>query len=208
MGYRRMVNEHLPLLLLAGIPGAGKTTVASHLDRAIVLAADDFYLAVDDPRLPTHNGRPDWEAMTALNVEGLQSAVTELLKGRAVTVPCYDMSLSRAVGERLIDPKGVCALVVEGVHVFDVQFPVPAKTCRVLIISSRWRILFRRLKRDISEGRYSRRAALLQMVLLFFRYKDYNDRQSKKADYVVRYKGHPSVVAEDIKKLTNYWEKS
>jgi uridine kinase len=200
-----MVNKHLPLLLLAGIPGSGKTTIAAHLNNAIILSADDFYLAIDDLRLPTHSGRPDWEATTALNVEGLQNAVTELMKGRSAMIPSYDMRLSRPVGERLIDPMGARALVVEGVHVFDLQLPLGANLCRVLIISSPWRILVRRLKRDIREGRYSRWVALLQVVPLFFRYKDYNHRESKKADYIVRYRGLPAVLAEKIKKLTTYW---
>jgi uridine kinase len=203
-----MGSDYLPLLLIAGIPGSGKTTVAAHLDHAVVISADDFYLDADDPRLPNHDGRPDWEALTALDVDALQSSLTELLKGRRVTIPCYDMSSSSAVGKKLIDPEGACAIVVEGVHVFDLQLGVPAKISRVLIVSSRWKILLRRLKRDIREGRYSRYAALLNVIPLFFRYKNYNERQSKKADYVVQYSGQPAVVAERIKELTNYWAKT
>ena len=203
-----MGGEYLPLLLIAGIPGSGKTTVAAHLDHAVVISADDFYLDVDDPRLPKHNGRPDWEALTALNVEGLRRSVIELLKGRRVMIPCYDMSLSSAVGERLVDPEGACAVVVEGLHVFDMQLTVPTKIFRVLIVSSRWKILLRRLKRDIREGRYSRYDAFRSVVPLFFRYRDYNQCQSKKADYVVHYCGQPAVVAKRLKEVTNYWAKT
>jgi uridine kinase len=182
--------------------------VAAHLDHAVVISADDFYLDADDPRLPNHDGRPDWEAQTALDLDALQSSLTELLKGRPVTIPCYDMSSSSAVGKKLIDPEGACAVVVEGVHVFDLQLGVPANISRVLIVSSRWKILLRRLKRDISEARYSHYAAFRNVVPLFLHYRNYNQRESEKADYVIHYSGQPTIVAERIKEATNYWTKT
>ena len=108
-----MATESLRLVLLAGIPGVGKTTIAKFLRQSVVVSSDDFYKAIDDPNLPKRHGLPDWEVVQALDLEQLRFTVEALLKGQVVLVPSYDMHLSRPSGQRPVDPTHVVTRLVE-----------------------------------------------------------------------------------------------
>lgn len=202
-----MATDLLPLLLLAGMPGSGKTTVASHLYNSAVISMDDFYLAEDDARLPRRGKKPDWDSRASLDIESLQRAIESLLKQQAVEVPRYDMQHSRPSGNRLIDPRGTCAVVVEGVFAFDLKISSVARISRVLLVSYAGPLFLRRIRRDVSEGRYSSPSALFQAIHLLFRYKNYETIEAQRADFIFANRGLPSNIAIEISEQIGYWDK-
>ncbi|MCA1630460.1 MAG: hypothetical protein LC774_09010 [Acidobacteria bacterium] len=200
-------REPLPLLLLAGVPGAGKTTVASHLPDAVVVSMDDFYLAVDDPRLPHAGSKPDWDSRQSVRLESLRETLEQLLRGEEVSVPRYDMRRSRPAGSRRLSPRGAVAIVVEGLYVFDLQPAGAGRVSRVLLTSRIPRTLWRRLRRDLREGRYPASEALTQMLRLFRRYRTYDAEEAARCDHVVRHARDWRATAEKIRALTGFWDR-
>lgn len=195
----------LPLLLLAGAPGTGKTTVASRLPGALVVSMDDFYLAADDPRLPRTGSEPDWEHKGSVDLSFMCRVLERLLLGEPATIPTYDMRRSRAGAARLVDPGGARAVVAEGVHVFDLRLAEAGRVTRVLLTAPFAFVVARRLRRDLREGRYPPAAAPAQTMRLMRVYKNYEAEEGRRADYVVRHGSDPAATAERIRALVGYW---
>lgn len=198
--------ELLPLVLLAGVPGSGKTTVAANLKGSAVISMDDFYLAESHPLMPHRHGSPDWEAPTALDMKSLETAVLGLLKRETIRVPCYDMKHSQPAGNKELDPGSACAVVVEGVHAFELQFASGVSVSRVLLVSPTLIVTLRRLIRDVKEERFPLYKALLQAVPMLIRYRKYNYRCRQQADCTLRSRGDPVVIAAEIKDRTQFWQ--
>ena len=197
--------EALPLLLLAGAPGAGKSTVASHLHDSLVISMDDFYLGIDDSRLPHRNSLPVWDSRRSVELDVLQEAVERLLRGEEASIPRYDMRESRADGFRRVTPQGMHAIVVEGVYVFDLQPAGVSRLTRVLLTCPLPRIVWRRLTRDLREGRYPLSRAPLQTLQLLNHYRRYNAIESRRADHVLPGMGSCRRLADEISSRVGYW---
>jgi uridine kinase len=201
-----MTTELLPVVLMAGIPGSGKTTVASYLSGSVVLPMDEFYLAGDNPRVPHRFGRPDWEAIGSLDMEAVGAAAEQLVRREPVSIPCYDMRRSQPYAQRRIDPTDACAVIIEGVHAFALRLSLIVPISRVLLVSSGTSVFFRRLKRDVQEGRFSPTVALLQAIPVVCRYRRYNRSHAQQADYVFLYRGEPATIANQIQQRVAYWD--
>jgi uridine kinase len=201
------MKETLPLLLLAGVPGVGKTTIASCLDDSVVVATDDFYLSTGDPRLPYMGSLPDWDSKESLELNSLRDALELLLRGEEATIPRYDMRHSRRDGERRVSPQGARAIVAEGVYAFELQPAGAERLTRVLITAPLSHILWRRLRRDLREGRYHLSDAPRQTLHFLRRYRKYNADQSRHADHVLRHTSDARATAEKIRRLAGYWDR-
>lgn len=111
-------------VFIAGPSSSGKTTFANRLRIQLrvlgynpkLISLDDFYLDRKDLPLEA-DGKPDLEALTALDVPMIRKCVGELLDGKTVEMPLYDFHTQSR------KPEGVMMnlakdelLIVEGIH--------------------------------------------------------------------------------------------
>jgi uridine kinase len=117
-------NDVVKIVLIAGPSSSGKTTFAKKLSIQFkVLGINPVPLSVDNyflPRIQTPKGRDgkyDFEAIEALDLDLLNEHLTKLLKGEEVIVPDYNF----VTGDR--NPEGTpfrlargSILILEGIH--------------------------------------------------------------------------------------------
>ncbi len=122
---------------------------------------DDFYRDADDEDMPRWGGIVDWDDPHSWNADAATTAITTLLERGAVSVPVYDISLSRRIGYHDLvlpeTPAGqrVC-IVAEGIFA-----PELVRRCRELGLETTGVWLSRggplvfvlRLVRDLREHR-------------------------------------------------------
>jgi uridine kinase len=182
-----VAGADLPLVLIAGGSGSGKSYVASHIatEDTILIHMDDFYLSEDDPRIPLRSGRPDWESRDSVDMAELCTAVENILKRIPTSIPRYDMQQSRRCGEQIINPLNARIVIVEGVFVFDLFPAQAALIMRLLLVCPPIPLFFRRIRRDLHEKRRGLSAALLHALGLLKCDRRYYVDSVKMADYVV-----------------------
>ncbi|MCK4927658.1 MAG: hypothetical protein KAS11_04260 [Candidatus Aenigmarchaeota archaeon] len=107
------------LLGIAGPSASGKSTVSRMLieryPSAVRINLDDFFFSKDT--FPIHNGWSNWELPENLDFSKLHSTLSDLLKGRTVTVPDYSKKEGKAVGEKIVRPKDL--IIAEGFYLFN-----------------------------------------------------------------------------------------
>jgi uridine kinase len=122
-------SDHVRLVLVSGPSASGKTTFIRRLGvqlrvngiQPIGLSLDNYFLDREHTP-PGRDGRPDYEALEALDLELLQCHLTALLAGEQVTVPRYDFvvgrraTAERSVSQRLGESQ---VLLVEGLHALN-----------------------------------------------------------------------------------------
>lgn len=172
---RNIVRHHrnVRVIMLSGPSSSGKTTTA-HLLRdyltdygahCTIVSLDDFYRGVGlAPQLP--NGKFDYEAVQALDVDAIKSCLLDIINTGEFSVPRYDFALGRPDGEPRhysIGPEEM--VIVEGIHGLNPLFTreLPAGSCVKLYVSVKQQIksangevispmdlrLVRRIVRDI-----------------------------------------------------------
>ncbi len=115
------------LVLIAGPSSSGKTTLAKKLSIELqAMGRDPVPLSVDDYFLPRDRtpldaqGKPDFEALEAVDVELLNAHLRSLLKGDTVTLPRYDfVSGTRADTGAELRLSERAVLIVEGIHALN-----------------------------------------------------------------------------------------
>jgi uridine kinase len=143
----------LPLLLLTGASGAGKSCACALVRRAVVVSADDYYLEEGDGRIPTRRGRPDWNRPQSLDWAALRRDVNLIRRGEAIPVPVYDMRTSRrAPRPRTVTPGDARAVLVEGIFSFSLEDHRSPAT-KILLDCPRSVLFWRRIRRDVREER-------------------------------------------------------
>ncbi len=121
---RRIKEENRRIVMIAGPSSSGKTSFSHRLAvqlgnvgiKARPIALDNYYVAREKTPLD-ENGEYDFECLEALDVELFNRNMTDLLAGKAVTLPVFDFkagapgfadaSTSISEGE---------VLVIEGIH--------------------------------------------------------------------------------------------
>ena len=111
------------LLCLAGPSSSGKTTSSRRIRvqllasgiRSKTLELDNYF--VDRDKTPHgHDGKPDFEALEALNLSLINEQITALLEGYEVDIPRYDFITGRSTkGSKMRLDKDEL-LVIEGIH--------------------------------------------------------------------------------------------
>ncbi len=135
-------RRDVKFVMIAGPSSSGKTTFANRLSIQLrtwglaphLISLDDYYM--DRDRAPLdESGKPDYECLEALNVEGFNRDMTELLNGGEVELPRYNFLTGKSEhsGRRLkLGPEDV--LVIEGIHGLN------DRMSHALPISSKFRI--------------------------------------------------------------------
>ncbi len=119
-------RDRTRLVLVAGPSASGKTTFTKRLGvqfrvaglHPVALSVDDYY--IDRERTPVgEDGRPDFEALEAVDLDLFNDHLRGLLAGEEVATPKYDFVAGRRAApqrwNRLrLEPGDV--LIVEGIH--------------------------------------------------------------------------------------------
>ena len=109
-----------PLLIgLAGITGAGKSTLADHLEAqgGVKRFRVDAYYKNDTDCPKLEDGRPHWDLPESLHLEELYAALSELREGREIFLPVYDRGQNKRIGTTLFEPRPV--IFAEGLQIFS-----------------------------------------------------------------------------------------
>ena len=172
-------RERVRVVLIAGPSASGKTTFARRLAiqllahglRPLPLSVDDYF--VDRERTPLdESGRPDYEALSAVDIALLNEQLLALLAGKTVRVPHYNFVTGiREPGtqEFSLGPEGL--ILLEGIHGLNpalVPALPPEQIYRVYVsaltqlnldrhnrVSTTDSRLIRRLVRDVATRGYS-----------------------------------------------------
>jgi len=118
-----------PIVLLSGPSGSGKTTTSMKLSEALgqlginthYLSMDSYYRNIDETYPRTAEGKPDYEAPSALDIALIDEHLAALARGEEIAVPRYDFANSvREEGySKLIRLRKDEVLVMEGIHALN-----------------------------------------------------------------------------------------
>ncbi|MFM8321599.1 MAG: nucleoside kinase [Chloroflexota bacterium] len=177
---RQIANraEQVRLVLIAGPSSSGKTTFSKRLAVQLLasgispfpLAMDDYFIDRDNTPLG-EDGKPDFEAISALNRLQLDVDLQALITGQKVILPRYDFISGKSlVGEEIQLRPGEL-IIMEGIHGLNPQllsqfpaeqtFRIYASALTQLNLDRHNRIsttdtrLLRRIVRDARERGYS-----------------------------------------------------
>ena len=124
-----VARERLRVVLVAGPSASGKTTLIKRLGvqlrvsgiRPVSISLDDYF--TDREHTPLgRDGKPDYEALEALDLPLFNQHLAALLRGEQVEMPRYDFVLGRRTDRstwtrlRLGDEE---VLVIEGIHALN-----------------------------------------------------------------------------------------
>lgn len=123
-----MINcnrERVKIVLMAGPSSSGKTTFAQRLRiqlrvlgfKPIAISLDDYFVSRNQTPLDVQ-GKPDFEALAAIDVELFNRHLLSLIAGREVTVPGFDFIKGERELEgrplKLAEEGGL--ILIEGIH--------------------------------------------------------------------------------------------
>ena len=118
------LRDRVKVVLIAGPSSSGKTTFSKKLmiqlrvvgRNPVTISLDDYYTPHD--RAPRdEEGKPDFEALGALDVELLNDTLVRLLLGEEVETPLFDFHAGarKPVGRKMLLPDRAI-LILEGIH--------------------------------------------------------------------------------------------
>lgn len=125
---RRIADDGIRVLLLAGPSGAGKTTTANLIADAVrglgleslVVSLDNFYRDHSDPGYPRlASGERDMESCDALDLQGIHDCLSRILLGKSFRIPRYSFKLGCAEGETAHEAILRGCVIVEGLHALN-----------------------------------------------------------------------------------------
>ena len=119
--------NNIKIILIAGPSSSGKTTTSKKLEsyirskgiNTLSLSIDDYFVNREDTPLDK-NGEPDFEAITAIDVDLFNKHLLKLINGDKVEIPTYNFSLGRReyhnepikLGEKDV-------ILIEGLHALN-----------------------------------------------------------------------------------------
>jgi len=118
------LRDRVRIVLIAGPSSSGKTTFAQRLIvqlrvnglRPIAISLDDYFVERDKVPLD-EEGKPDFEALEAIDIKLFNKHLAKLIQGQEVILPCYNF----CTGEREYANKPIRIdkdhpLIIEGIH--------------------------------------------------------------------------------------------
>jgi uridine kinase len=120
------------IILIAGPSSAGKTTTSRRLTvQLLALGISPFPLELDNYFLDREktplgeDGKPDFEAIEALDLPLLADHLQQLLKGQEVQLPRYNFKTGTSEAGEVIRLKEGQPIILEGIHGMDPRL-IPA----------------------------------------------------------------------------------
>jgi uridine kinase len=118
------LRDQVRVVLIAGPSSSGKTTFSKRLmihlrvvgRNPVTISLDDYYRGRDETPLDEF-GKPDFEALDALDVPLLNDHLLKLMEGREVETPEFDFSTGSRKPRgtpRLLPDRSI--LILEGIH--------------------------------------------------------------------------------------------
>ncbi len=133
-------------VFVAGPSSSGKTTFAHRLSiqllangiRAKIISVDDYF--VDREKTPRdEQGNYDFETIKAIDVEGFNRDMTELLAGKPVHLPKFDFVIgTREYAEKATELLKNEILIIEGIHCLndELSYSLPSENKYKVYISA------------------------------------------------------------------------
>ena len=117
------------IILIAGPSSSGKTTFAKRLCIQLkVIGLNPLYLGTDDyfvnrdEMIPDENGKLDFEALEAVDLQLFETQMNALLHGEKVDLPEFDFITGKKVfGKRITSIDASQPIVIEGIHGLNPQ---------------------------------------------------------------------------------------
>ena len=117
------------IILIAGPSSSGKTTFAKRLCIQLkVIGLNPLYLGTDDyfvnrdKMIPDENGKLDFEALEAVDLQLFETQMNALLHGEKVDLPEFDFITGKKVfGKRITSIDASQPIVIEGIHGLNPQ---------------------------------------------------------------------------------------
>ena len=124
--------DHSRIILIAGPSSAGKTTTSRRLTvQLLALGISPFPLELDNYFLDRdltplgEDGKPDFEAIEALNLKLLADHLQHLINGEEVQLPRYNFKTGTSELGEIIRLKSGQPIILEGIHGMDPRL-IPA----------------------------------------------------------------------------------
>lgn len=171
-------RDEIRVVIIAGPSSSGKTTFSKRLSVQLLasglppfpLALDDFF--VDRELTPLgEDGKPDFESLSALNLERMEENLLALIAGQQVQLPRYNFITGKSEDGDVIQLKSGEIIILEGIHGLNpdlikgissqLTFRVYASALTQLNLDRHNRVsttdtrLLRRIVRDARERGYS-----------------------------------------------------
>ncbi|MDR0641805.1 MAG: nucleoside kinase [Treponema sp.] len=119
-------KEKVKAVFIAGPSSSGKTTTAKKLAielmvmgiKPIAIGLDDYYRGNEDLPLD-ETGKPDFEALEALDIPFLNTQLLELFEGKEVKLPVFDFKIGKrkeGEGRSIHMEERRTMLIIEGIH--------------------------------------------------------------------------------------------
>jgi uridine kinase len=182
----RIKEENKHIILIAGPSSSGKTTFARRLIiqlkvlglHPLYIGMDDYYREREDTPLGP-DGKPDFEAVEAIDIDLFQTQMNALLAGETVDIPHFNfVTGSKEFGKRITKGAAGQPIVLEGIHGLnekltsaipaEEKFKIYISPLTQLAIDSNNRIpttdarMLRRIVRDNQFRGYSAEKTILQ----------------------------------------------
>ena len=123
---RQIASRGVNMVLIAGPTSSGKTTFSRRLTIQLLalgvspypLELDNYFVSREDTPLG-EDGRPNFEALGALNLGLLADNLNDLLAGRSVRLPRYDFESGKPEPGDVVQLRGGQPIIMEGIHGLD-----------------------------------------------------------------------------------------
>jgi uridine kinase len=177
---RQIASRGPQIVLIAGPTSSGKTTFSRRLTiQLLALGVSPYALELDNyfvARAKTpigEDGRPDFEALEALDLKLLAQHLEQLLAGKQVRLPHYDFESGNPQPGEYVQLRSDQPIIMEGIHGLDPRLlpaALGARTFKIYVsaltqlnldrhnrVSTTDTRLLRRIVRDARERGYSAR---------------------------------------------------
>jgi len=202
---RQVASTKSEIVLIAGPTSSGKTTLSRRLTiQLLALGISPYTLELDNyfvPRDETprgEDGKPDFEAIEACNLNLLAEHLGLLLEGKQVRLPRYDFESGTSGAGEYVRLKPGQPIIMEGIHGLDPRlipanlasraFKIYASALTQLNLDRHNRVsttdtrLLRRIVRDARERGYSARDTISRWESVRRGEKSYIFPYQEKAD--------------------------